>query len=132
MCIIILKLEKIILCLAWELRLKEIKKSKIYIDFSKEEFEKQKIYENLLLSTPNYALMKNSIITGIDSLQVHKLKDNVKSLEIKHKKLEISPFGMIPQPRDSHSSCIMGNMLVIFGGDRNRVSEGDVYGFILE
>lgn len=84
------------------------------------------------MTTPNYALMKNSIISGIDNVQVNKLKDNVRSLEIKHKKIEISPFGMIPQPKDYHSSGIIGNMFIIFGGDRNRVSDGDVYGFILD
>lgn len=76
--------------------------------------------------------MKDSIIYNSDSADINNFKNLAKVITNKNELIKNNSKGIIPCPRDGHSSLIHNNKLIIFGGDRNKLSLNDLYYFNLE
>jgi hypothetical protein len=95
-------------------------------------FEFRQKCEKELLKSPSTNKMKRSVIYNLESdmLSVmNKLNSSFRS----NKSLlgDISLMGNVPVPRDGQSAVMYANLIVIFGGDRNKFPFNDLYTFIL-
>jgi hypothetical protein len=81
--------------------------------------------------------MKNSMIYKLEGTGANALKSKV-SIYIADKSsfngnvgIDKIRSGIVPAPRDGHSMNIFNNLLLIFGGDRNKFPYNDLFTFNL-
>lgn len=77
--------------------------------------------------------MKNSMIYKLEGTGASVLKSKV-SIYLSDKnsinsQIEKIRSGIVPAPRDGHSMNIYNNMIIIFGGDRNKFPYNDLFTF---
>ena len=96
---------------------------------SKEDQQKFKLFDELLYEEANFRCMKDSLIYNSESSDVNNLKIFAKMMSNKNENMKQNSKGFIPCPRDGHSSIISDNKLIIFGGDRDKLSYCDLYYF---
>jgi hypothetical protein len=98
---------------------------------SQQLFEFRQQLEIELLKSPSINIMKRSIIYNLDmdiSTAINRLNNLMNSNETEKKKVT-TIVGNPPLPRDGHSAILHGNMVVIFGGDRNKFPFNDLFTF---
>ena len=89
----------------------------------------------MILNSPNTKKMKNSMIYKLEGTGANALKSKV-SIYISDKNtfggtMDKIRSGIVPAPRDGHSMNIYNNVLLIFGGDRNKFPYNDLFTFNL-
>ena len=89
------------------------------------------MYEQELLKSPNSKKIKNSLIYKLDTKSE---ANNVKRLATMLTKYTFNDNdniknSTIPNPRDGHTAHLLGDTMVIFGGDRNRFPYNDLFTF---
>ena len=98
----------------------------------KEEQEKIKVFEQQLNQNPDYFNTKNSLIANLDANENNKLKQTIKILYNKSTMIKENSFGLVPCPREGHKSLIYEDNMIVFGGDRNKMSFNDIYNLVLD
>lgn len=119
------------------LRLSKIPTNKLLTESSMKKKKKNvdssnQIYEEALeKSFPQIVQMKKSLIFSMD-IDSHLWRKLNLSLEHNFSmNNRVSVQGSIPCPRDGHSSILYKGFLVIFGGDRNKFPNNDLFTFVL-
>ena len=85
----------------------------------------QNKYEDLVMKDYKAKIMKNSLIYRIEpDDQVFIKKLNQANQDIKLDKIR---YGIVPVPRDGHSSFMFDNKMYVFGGDRNKFPFNDMF-----
>ena len=77
------------------------------------------------LTSPTSLAMKGSIIHSVVGMP----NDLCKEMKVKNDKVIIR--GEYPCERDGHTAALLGNMMIIFGGDRFQMSFNDLYTYDL-
>lgn len=87
----------------------------------------------MILNSPNTKKMKNSMIYKLEGTGANVLKSKVSiyipeknSLNTQSEKIR---SGIVPSPRDGHTMNIYNNIIVVFGGDRNKFPYNDLFTF---
>jgi hypothetical protein len=109
---------------------KKIKAEKNKLSRSQIMFEYKKKWESEMVILPDISKMARSTIYSIDNdigsvIRMSTFKINSSMME------DISILGNVPFPRDGQSIEVYSNLLVLFGGDRNKFPYNDLYTFIL-
>jgi hypothetical protein len=86
-------------------------------------------YEDGLLSTSGPKLMKASMIFKMDFADYNTLQNRMSTLLSKTNNEVIIKYGVVPVPRDGHSSVFHNNLMYVFGGDRNKFPFNDLYSY---
>lgn len=110
------------------------KKKKIEKVLSRSQvlFEYRKKWESELLKLPDVSSIQRSTIYKVeDNMEKiqRKLTSSVKTMKNHFSELNI--IGNLPFPRDGHSAEFYSNLIIIFGGDRNKFPYNDLYTFIM-
>jgi len=79
--------------------------------------------------------MKNSMIYKLEGTAANVLKSKV-SMYISEKNTlsgasDKIRSGIVPAPRDGHTMNVYNNMIIIFGGDRNKFPYNDLFTYNL-
>lgn len=92
---------------------------------------KKKWEAELLRLTDVSTIQKSTIYNIEDNMEKinNKLTNSVKFL--RNPLLDLTILGNVPFPRDGQSAEVYANMLIIFGGDRNKFPYNDLYSFIM-
>jgi hypothetical protein len=110
------------------------KKKKIENVLSRSQvlYEYRKKWESELLKLPDVSSIQRSTIYNLeDNMEKiqHKLTNSVKT--IKNPLVDLTIIGNVPFPRDGQSAEVYSNLIIIFGGDRNKFPYNDLYTFIM-
>lgn len=101
---------------------------------SQSMIQMRNVYEKEIFTNSGFASMKGSAIYTLDDKGVFEAIDNLNGiLPFKigtNNELMIS--GHLPLPRDGHTMFVYEQMLVIFGGDRNKYPFNDLFMFKLD
>jgi len=89
----------------------------------------------MILLSPNTKKMKNSMIYKLEGTGANVLKSKV-SIYISEKNslsgaADKIRSGIVPAPRDGHTMNVYNNMIIIFGGDRNKFPYNDLFTYNL-
>jgi hypothetical protein len=76
--------------------------------------------------------MKESLVFKMENHEAFTLKHHTQLLNLKTDCLVENSSGIVPTPRDGHSTTTYNNSLVVFGGDRNKFSFNDLFIYNLE
>jgi hypothetical protein len=94
--------------------------------------EYKKKWEAELVRLPDVSSIQKSSIynteNNMDKIN-YKLSSSVKYL--RNPLLDLTILGNVPFPRDGQSAEIYSNLIIIFGGDRNKFPYNDLYTFIM-
>ncbi len=89
----------------------------------------------MILNSPNTKKMKNSMIYKLEGTGANALKSKVSmyiseknSLSMVSEKIRSA---IVPAPRDGHTMNLFNNMIIIFGGDRNKFPYNDLFTYNL-
>ena len=89
----------------------------------------------MILLSPNTKKMKNSMIYKLEGTGANVLKSKVSMYISEKNNLTVSSdkirSGIVPAPRDGHTMNVYNNMIIIFGGDRNKFPYNDLFTFNL-
>ena len=84
----------------------------------------------VLLDSFSSKKMKNALIYQMDVNDASAIKNKINTLlGISAAGLDKFKFGVVPAPRDGHSAVLYKNMMVVFGGDRNKFPYNDLFMF---
>ncbi len=90
----------------------------------------------MILNSPNTKKMKHSMIYKLEGTgaNILKAKPSIYIFDKNSftKELEKIRSGIVPAPRDGHTMNIYNDMIVIFGGDRNRFPYNDLFTYKLK
>lgn len=104
-----------------------LRKSQMIYEF------KQNI-ENEIVKSPKVSKMSKSTIYNLDTDMVllqNRLHTLTSSNKLINQKETVSVEGLLPMPRDGHSALIFSDLIVVFGGDRNKFPFNDLHLFNL-
>ncbi|CAK77324.1 unnamed protein product (macronuclear) [Paramecium tetraurelia] len=98
------------------------KKNQMLAEFEMNEEEKSKFRS----SSPTTDQIKNSI-SVITNQEKQGGQRKIQSPTGKKNAIQASLSGKKPCARDGHSAIVMGDIMIVFGGDRNLMSFNDIY-----
>jgi len=89
-------------------------------------------FENMVLGSPNTKKIKLSMIYRME-IPDYILRQRTTMLDRTNNQVTLNErfkLGVVPEPRDGHTAEIYkDNMMIIFGGDRNKFSFNDLHIF---